>query len=67
MSLSFDSVTQKWLAEQLGIKQQAVSLWVKNGFVPPKRVLAVSKLTGIDAAKLNPQSHGELNDGAENA
>ena len=37
---------------QKSVSQQAVSKWVKRGFVPLGRVKVVSELTGIDPARL---------------
>ncbi len=44
------------LAKKLSppISRQAVDRWVRLGVVPPKRVLEVSKLTGIPKEKLSP-------------
>jgi transcriptional regulator with XRE-family HTH domain len=45
-------ITQQGLAEQLGVSQQAVSLWLK-GFKPTASMLVkLSKLTGISVDKL---------------
>lgn len=51
---------QRLLAEKLkstvegydSPSQQAISLWVKRGFVPNSRVAEVSRLTGVPAASL---------------
>lgn len=34
------------------VTQQAVSLWVKQGYAPLGRVPLIAKLTGVEAAKL---------------
>jgi DNA-binding transcriptional regulator YdaS (Cro superfamily) len=47
-------VSQVMIAAQAGISPVAVSRWVKRGVVPPARVKAVSDLTGIPMADLNP-------------
>lgn len=39
--------TQMKLAADLGVKQQAVSLWLKQGFVPPGRATEIEMQFGI--------------------
>ena len=36
------------------VKYQSVQAWIKRGFVPPARVMSLSKKTGIEPNKLNP-------------
>ena len=43
---------QTALAERLGVTQQAVSLWVANGFAPMHRISQIAELTGIDPKRL---------------
>jgi DNA-binding transcriptional regulator YdaS (Cro superfamily) len=50
-----DKHSQAELAAALGITQGAISQWFTNGFVPPKRVFKVSKITGIDPKELCPE------------
>lgn len=40
------------LADQLGVTQQAVSKWVKRGFVPAHRVLEIEVQYGIPRDRL---------------
>lgn len=47
--------SQSALAIALGIKRQAVSNWRR---VPPGRVLAIEKLTGISRHVLRPDIYG---------
>jgi DNA-binding transcriptional regulator YdaS (Cro superfamily) len=37
--------SQERLADKCGVKQQAVSLWLKQGYVPVKKALLVEKAT----------------------
>ena len=47
--------TQKQLAQLIGVKQQSVGRWVELGYVPYKRVQAVSAATRVPAKELlNP-------------
>lgn len=39
------------------ITQGAISQWLKKG-IPPKRVLTVSRITGIDPKELRPDVFG---------
>lgn len=41
------------IAKAMKLSPQAVSLWEKEG-VPPKRVLTLSRLTGIPTYELRP-------------
>lgn len=40
------------LAGELKIKQQAVSLWVRRGYVPERHVDRISAITGVPTSKL---------------
>lgn len=43
------------LAEILGVTQQAVSLWLQQGYVPNNRVVAIETLFGVARKRLiNP-------------
>ncbi len=44
--------SQKNLADALGISQQNVSAWVKQGFVPAHWVLQVEQATGVPRERL---------------
>ena len=43
---------QRILADRLHVKQQAVSLWVKQGYCPERHVDHISKLTGVPTSRL---------------
>ncbi|PRP68720.1 hypothetical protein BUE93_20870 [Chromobacterium amazonense] len=40
------------LAKAAGVKYQAVQGWIKSGYIPPKRIKAVSDATGVTQAEL---------------
>lgn len=42
------------LATQLGVKQGHVWFWIKRGFPPAERVLAIEAATGISRHELRP-------------
>lgn len=42
------------LAKKLGITPAAISRWLRRGKVPPLRVLAVEKETGVSRKALRP-------------
>lgn len=44
--------TQMEMAARLGVKQQAVSVWVVQGFVPMSRARDVARMTGVPVADL---------------
>lgn len=44
--------TQKELALASGVTQQAVQLWVRQGWIPPKNAKKVSERTGIDVMRI---------------
>lgn len=44
--------SQAALAHMLRIKQQAVSLWVRQGYVPERHVNQISLMTGVPTSKL---------------
>jgi hypothetical protein len=44
--------SQAELAKKLNIKQQAVSLWVRQGYAPERHVDKIKGLTGIPASSL---------------
>lgn len=54
-------------ASSVGVTQQAISLWLKAGRVPPNKVGIVSSKTGIPKHFLNPDFASEVNEGADNA
>lgn len=45
---------QSALARRLGIAPAAISRWVRQGRVPPLRVLAVEAVTGVSRKALRP-------------
>lgn len=48
--------TQVELAARLGVRQQAVSAWVVQGFVPMNRAREISHMSGVPVADLvNPR------------
>lgn len=51
-------ISQVDLAKACSVTQQAVCLWMKNNRVPARRVLQVSKVTGIKPSVLNPEVFG---------
>lgn len=46
-------LSQAEIAAHCGVKQQAVSLWLKNDEVPAKRAGKFSEITGIEKHLLN--------------
>lgn len=52
--------TQSELADKVGVTQGAISQWLKRG-VPPRRVKAVEKATGIPRERLRPDIYGRAN------
>lgn len=44
--------SQEQLAEQLGVTQQAVSVWVTQGWAPRKRAVEIECLTGVPRSSL---------------
>jgi DNA-binding transcriptional regulator YdaS (Cro superfamily) len=53
--------SQTALAEELGIRPQAVQQWVASGHVPVRRVIAVEKATGgaVTRHELRPDIYPE--------
>jgi len=45
---------QTALAKIVGVKQPTIFKWLKRGVIPPRKVLAVEKATGVSRHKLNP-------------
>ena len=43
---------QEEMARALGVKQQAVSLWVLRGYAPEKHVDQISNITGVPTSVL---------------
>lgn len=43
---------QEQLAVALGVTQQAVSKWVKQGYAPIRRIPRITALTGVTARRL---------------
>lgn len=41
-------------AKKLGVTQQAVQYWIKQGRVPPLRVLALEEASGVSRKALRP-------------
>ena len=48
------------LAKALGVTQQAVSLWVKAGYVPVKRAHQINKKYGVPISTLVKPSIADL-------
>lgn len=47
---------QSNLAEALGMSQQAVSLWLRRGYVPPRHIVQIETLYGVPRSRLiNPR------------
>jgi DNA-binding transcriptional regulator YdaS (Cro superfamily) len=44
-------------AKKLGISQQAVQFWIKQGRVPPLRVLALEAASGVSRKALRPDMY----------
>lgn len=44
--------SQAALARELGVTQQAVSVWLKQGYVPAGRAREIEMLCGVPRAKL---------------
>lgn len=44
------------MATALGVSQQAVSLWLRRGYVPPRHIVQIETLYGVPRARLiNPK------------
>lgn len=57
---------QTELAEKVGVSQQAVSKWLRNGFVPLSRVIEIETQFGVPRARLaNPRLTDLVDAGAE--
>jgi DNA-binding transcriptional regulator YdaS (Cro superfamily) len=49
---------QVLFAEMLGVTQQAVSIWARQGYVPLKRAVEVEQITSVPRhALVNPRIH----------
>lgn len=48
------------LARKVGVSQQAVSQWVKRGWVPMEHIVEVERLFGVPRARLINPKHLEL-------
>jgi len=48
----FEAGSQAQLAERLGVSQQAVSIWLRRGWVPVRRALEIEAQFGIPRARL---------------
>jgi hypothetical protein len=57
--------SQTKLAEQLGVKKQAVQLWVRKGYVPVGRIREIEKLYGIPRERLCDPKFLESGDDSE--
>jgi hypothetical protein len=44
--------SQKKLGDALGVTQQSVSLWLKNGYVPNEHIVSIEAQFGVPRAKL---------------
>lgn len=54
--------TQEKLAEKLGVSQQAVSLWLKAGYVPLLRALEIEAQFGVPRRRLISKRIADLVD-----
>lgn len=52
--------TQRWLAEQVGVSDNAVSKWVKSGKVGKEHAIEVSRLLGIELSSLLSEQDADL-------
>lgn len=52
--------SQVAVARALGVTEQAVSIWVKRGWVPARRAVELEQLTGVARADLVSQRLREL-------
>lgn len=58
--------SQDKLAEQLGVTQQAMSIWQRRGWVPLRRAQEIEALLGIPRVRLvNPRIADLMDVGAE--
>ncbi len=58
--------SQAKLAEHLNIKQQAVSLWVQQGYAPERHVDAICEVSGVPVVRLmRPETVERILRGAE--
>lgn len=55
------------LAERLGVSQQAVSIWLRRGWVPVRRALEIEAQFGIPRARLISPRLADLVDLPESA
>ena len=54
--------TQELMASAMGVTQQIISVWAKQGYVPLKRVTEVEQLSGIPRNRLvHPRISGLFN------
>lgn len=60
LDLWLEEHSQTELADKIGVTQGAISQWLKRG-VPPRRVKAVEKVTGIPRERLRPDIYGRAN------
>lgn len=44
--------SQERLAEQLGVSQQAISMWHRRGWVPVRRAIEIEAQFGVPRARL---------------
>jgi DNA-binding transcriptional regulator YdaS (Cro superfamily) len=51
--------TQAALAKKCGVKQPTITKWLRNGWVPAKKVLLVENIVGISRKLLNPEIYPE--------
>lgn len=48
------TTSQAELGRRLGVQRSVVNEWVRKGVVPPGRVVAIEKATGVDRELLRP-------------
>lgn len=57
IDLIFDRITQAELARRLGISTPSINEWKRRGSVPLRRVLAVSRITGLSPHLIDPKAY----------
>lgn len=45
-----------WLAEQIGTTRQTIDYWGRRAGIPPSRVPAIAKITGLSEDEIRPET-----------